>query len=82
MAETNPPPVSSLSFEAALQELESIVTRLEEGEVPLETSIQIYERGAALRAHCEAQLKAARERIETITVNADGEPTAAPFEGA
>lgn len=59
-------PVGELSFEVALKELEEIVTKLEQGEVDLEESIQFYERGQALKAHCEAKLKAAEGRLEKI----------------
>jgi exodeoxyribonuclease VII small subunit len=59
-------PVDQLSFEAALKELEDIVARLEQGEVDLEDSIALYERGRALKAHCEAKLKAAEGRLEKI----------------
>lgn len=58
--------VDELSFEAALKELEQIVARLEQGEVELEDSIALYERGQALRAHCEKKLKAAESRLEKI----------------
>jgi exodeoxyribonuclease VII, small subunit len=58
--------VSALSFEAALKELEGIVARLEQGQVDLEDSIALYERGQALKAHCEAKLKAAEGRLERI----------------
>ena len=67
--------VTTLSFEQALEELESIVASLEAGNVPLEQSIAIYERGEALKARCEALLKAAEARVETITRDADGKPT-------
>ncbi|MBV9991923.1 MAG: exodeoxyribonuclease VII small subunit [Alphaproteobacteria bacterium] len=63
-------PVDSLSFELALKELEDIVARLEQGEVDLEDSIALYERGQALKAHCEAKLKAAEGRLEKIVLNA------------
>ena len=63
---TAQPDVSGLSFEQALKELEGIVTRLEQGSVPLEESIAIYERGDALRAHCDKLLKAAEARVEKI----------------
>lgn len=58
--------VDRLSFEAALKELEDIVTRLEQGAVDLEDSIALYERGQALKAHCESKLKAAESRLEKI----------------
>ncbi|MBC7157447.1 MAG: exodeoxyribonuclease VII small subunit [Rhodobacteraceae bacterium] len=66
-------PVAEMTFEEAMAELESVVGRLERGEVPLEESITLYERGAALKAHCEARLKAAEERVEQITLGADGQ---------
>ncbi len=68
MADPNHSDVASLSFEAALKELEDIVGKLEGGKAPLAESIAIYERGEALKAHCEAQLKAAEARIEKITL--------------
>ena len=60
------PPVADMSFEAALKELEQIVSRLEQGDVDLEDSIALYERGQALKAHCEKTLKAAESRLEKI----------------
>ena len=65
-------PVDRLSFEAALKELEGIVSRLEQGEVDLEDSIALYERGQALKAHCEARLKAAEGRLEKVVAGAHG----------
>ena len=65
--------LTSLPFEKALAELEEIVRRLERGDVPLEESIAIYERGEVLKKHCEALLKKAEARIEKITVGADGQ---------
>ena len=58
--------VDQMSFEAALRELEQIVARLEQGEVDLEDSIALYERGQALKHHCEKKLKAAESRLEKI----------------
>lgn len=66
--------ISSLSFEAAMGELESIVRRLESGDVSLEESVALYERGHALRVHCEARLAAAQARIEQVSLGADGQP--------
>ncbi|MGI9372011.1 MAG: exodeoxyribonuclease VII small subunit [Hyphomicrobiales bacterium] len=66
--------IEKMSFEAALGELESIVQKLEAGQVSLEESITIYERGEKLKAHCEAKLKQAEARIEKITLSADGAP--------
>ena len=66
-------PIAALPFEKALEELESIVKRLERGDVPLEDSIAIYERGEALKKHCEALLAKATARIEKITIGPDGQ---------
>ena len=71
-SKTNAPPVSEMTFEAALKELEGIVGRLEQGEVDLEDSIALYERGQALKAHCEARLKAAEGRLEKVVHGARG----------
>lgn len=72
-------PVESLSFENALAELEKIVKLLESGTGDLEASISAYERGVALRAHCEARLKEAESRIEKITLTPSGPAGAVPF---
>jgi exodeoxyribonuclease VII small subunit len=76
-----PAEVAGLSFEAALRELETIVTRLEQGEVDLEDSIALYERGQILKAHCEAKLKAAEGRLEKIVLGASGPESTVPVEG-
>jgi exodeoxyribonuclease VII small subunit len=65
--------ISELSFEQALEQLERIVAELESGQAPLERSIEIYERGAALKAHCETRLASARLRVEKIVVGPQGE---------
>jgi exodeoxyribonuclease VII small subunit len=70
-------PVGEMSFEEAMAALESVVTRLEGGAVPLEDSIALYERGAALRAHCEEKLRAAEEKVAQITLGPDGKPSGA-----
>jgi exodeoxyribonuclease VII small subunit len=67
--------VKKMPFERAIGELESIVKRLEEGKVPLEESVSIYERGEALKRRCEELLRQAEARVEKITLNADGKPT-------
>ena len=77
MADQDPTPVEGMTFEAALKELEQIVSRLERGEVPLAESIVIYERGDALRKHCDALLRQAEVRVEKIRVGADGNPAGA-----
>ncbi len=69
------PPIADLPFERALAELEEIVRRLERGDVPLEDSIAIYERGEALKKHCEGLLKRAEARIEKITIGPNGQAT-------
>lgn len=75
MPEDNHQDINTLPFERALAELESIVEQLEKGNVPLEESIAIYARGEALKNHCDALLKSAEQRIEKITLGADGKPT-------
>ncbi|HBJ92007.1 MAG TPA: exodeoxyribonuclease VII small subunit, partial [Hyphomonadaceae bacterium] len=70
--------VENLSFEDALKELETIVEKLEGGDVELEESIKIYERGAALKAHCLGKLKNAQLKVEQIVLNQDGDVSAAP----
>ena len=74
MAENSAPAVTELSFEKALEELEKIVARLERGEVPLAESIAIYERGEALKKHCERLLGEAEARVEKIRLGGDGKP--------
>jgi exodeoxyribonuclease VII small subunit len=76
------PDISGLSFEQALAELERIVAELESGQAPLERSIEMYERGAALKAHCEQRLAAARLRVEKIIVGAQGPQGSEPAEFA
>jgi exodeoxyribonuclease VII small subunit len=77
MADDAAPPdgLEGMSFEAALAELEGIVQKLESGDVALEESIRIYERGDALRAHCDRLLKQAEEKVEKISVGAGGQAT-------
>jgi exodeoxyribonuclease VII small subunit len=77
---SEPADIASLSFEQALAELEQIVARLESGQAPLEDSIRFYERGAALKAHCEQRLEAARLRVEKIVMGAGGAPGVEPAE--
>ncbi len=77
MAQDSNSDIGKLPFERAIEELESIVKRLEEGKVPLEESVAIYERGEALKARCEALLRQAEARVEKITLDASGKPTGA-----
>jgi len=72
--------IATLSFEAALAELERIVAELESGQAELERSIAVYERGAALKAHCEARLKAAQLRVEKIVMGPAGPVGVEPAE--
>lgn len=67
-------PVAEMTFEEAMAELEAVVGKLEQGEVPLEQSITLYERGAKLKAHCDARLKAAEEKVEQIRLGENGTP--------
>lgn len=66
--------VNEMSFEQAMAELEQVVSQLERGEVPLEQSITLYERGALLKKRCEAKLKEAEEKVAAITFDGDGAP--------
>ena len=75
MAENTQADVKKLSFERAMEELESIVTKLEGGKVPLEESVTIYERGEALKRRCEELLRQAEARVDKITTDANGQVT-------
>lgn len=73
--------IAAMTFEDALRALEDIVRRLESGDVPLDQSITLYERGEALRRHCQARLDAAQARIEKIVAGPDGTPShTVPFD--
>ena len=81
-AQTSPADIGVLPFERALAELEDIVRRLERGDVPLEDSIAIYERGEALKAHCDTLLKSAEDKVEKIRLSRDGKPVGTePLDG-
>ncbi len=67
-------PVEEMTFEQAMAALEQVVGQLERGEVPLEQSIALYERGAKLKARCETKLKEAEEKVAQITLDAEGQP--------
>lgn len=74
--------IDALSFEDAMKQLEEVVRKLEQGDVPLEESIKLYERGAKLKAHCERKLKEAEEKVARITLGPDGRPVGTePVEG-
>ncbi len=72
--------LDAMSFEQALTELENIVKSLKSGDIQLEDSIKAYERGAALKTHCESKLKAAQLKIEKISVTPDGKVETQPFD--
>ena len=75
-------PVGEMSFEEAMRELETVVGQLERGDVALEDSIKLYERGAELKARCETKLKEAEEKVAAITLDPNGIPTGTtPVEG-
>ena len=81
MAE-DPQNISDMSFEEALRALQQVARQLEDGEVPLDQSIALYERGEKLRAACQARLDAAQARIEAIVLDAKGQPNGTkPFDG-
>ena len=71
---TTETPVEEMSFETAMQELERVVDQLERGDVALDASIALYERGAALKKRCEDELKRAEEKVAAITLDAKGQP--------
>ena len=73
-----PPEIAAMNFEAALAELERIVRQLEEGKASLDEAISAYERGAALKQHCEAKLRDAQAKVDKISLDPDGAVTAAP----
>lgn len=73
-------PIKELSFEEALKELETIVQRLERGDAPLEESITIYQRGAELKAHCDAKLKDAQMKVEKIVLDGSGKASTENFD--
>lgn len=73
-----PADITKLNFEDALDELEGIVGKLESGDVDLEKSIEIYERGTLLKAHCEGKLAAAKAKVDKIALSADGSVSAEP----
>ncbi|MDP7150339.1 MAG: exodeoxyribonuclease VII small subunit [Paracoccaceae bacterium] len=75
-------PLAEMSFEDAMRELEIVVSKLERGDVALEDSITLYQRGADLKKHCEEKLKAAEEKVAQITLGEDGTPNGLkPVEG-
>lgn len=75
-------PTDQMSFEQAMAELEKVLGQLERGDVALDESIALYERGAALKARCETKLKEAEEKVAAITLDGDGNPAGTtPVEG-
>jgi exodeoxyribonuclease VII small subunit len=74
----HPLAIEEMSFEEALAELQALVKTLEKGDAKLDDAIQSYERGAALKRHCERKLREAQEKVDKIVVGADGRPTSEP----
>jgi exodeoxyribonuclease VII small subunit len=72
--------IQEMSFEAALEELQQIVARLEKGEGPLDQAIDAYKRGSELKRHCENKLREAKQQIDKISLGPDGEAKTEPFE--
>ena len=72
--------IKELTFEQALSELEEIVEKLEQGDIDLEDSIDIYERGTLLKTHCEEKLKSAKLKVDKIVSHPDGDFTSEPYE--
>lgn len=75
MADSSNADVKKMAFERAIEELETIIKRLEEGKVPLEESVAIYERGESLKRRCEELLRQAQARVEKITLDSAGKPS-------
>ena len=73
-------PIETMNFETALGELETIVRKLEQGDIPLDDSIKAYERGVALKKHCQSKLKDAQVKIEQISVDPNGAVQTKPFD--
>ena len=80
MTQTESNPIPQMNFETALAELENIVRSLESGKAPLEQSITSYERGIALKQHCESKLREAQAKIEKITIAKDGSVSTQPLD--
>ncbi|WP_127519605.1 exodeoxyribonuclease VII small subunit [Mesorhizobium sp. Z1-4] len=82
MAENGNDDIKTMTFEKALEALEKIVEDLERGDVPLDESIRTYERGEALKAHCDKLLKAAEDKVEKIRLSREGKPeSTVPLDG-
>jgi exodeoxyribonuclease VII small subunit len=82
MTQAEDPEIAALSFEQALSELERIVAELESGDADLERAVDVYQRGARLKAHCEAKLKAAQLKVEKIILGPGGTVSVEPAEFA
>ncbi|MDE2789921.1 MAG: exodeoxyribonuclease VII small subunit [Paracoccaceae bacterium] len=74
MTETTDKPISEMTFEEAMAELEDVVSKLEQGQVALDDSVSLYERGAELKRHCHEKLQAAEEKVKMITLGPDRSP--------
>jgi exodeoxyribonuclease VII small subunit len=76
-----PAPAGAFDFEQAMAELEAVVARLEQGEVPLEEALKAFERGVTLTRACQEALAAAEQKVEVLLARPDGSRVAVPFEG-
>ncbi|MCF8483437.1 MAG: exodeoxyribonuclease VII small subunit [Rhodospirillum sp.] len=76
-----PEDIAALSFEQAMGELDSIVRELEQGTVELDRAVGAYERGVALKRHCDVKLRDARMTVERISIGPDGAPSTSPLDG-
>ena len=82
MADGDNSDIQAMTFEKALEALEKIVDDLERGDVPLDQSIRIYERGEALKSHCDRLLRAAEDKVEKIRLSREGKPVGVePLDG-
>ena len=79
MAEKQEPAIEAMSFEEALNELQGLVKALEKGEAKLDEAIRAYERGAALKQHCERKLREAQAKVDEVVVGADGSLSSEPM---
>jgi exodeoxyribonuclease VII small subunit len=79
MAEKQEPAIEAMSFEEALNELQGLVKALEKGDAKLDEAIRAYERGAALKQHCERKLREAQAKVDKIVVGADGSLSSEPM---
>lgn len=80
MTETVDPQASELTFDVALERLEGLAQQLENGDIPLEDALEVYERAVKLFRHCRDRLEGVEQRLETLTRDLDGEPVTEELE--